>query len=409
VIRWVVLPAALVLLGLLVLVLDLSPAVEPSPAPSVADVTSAREVYTRVRAAQQAGSLQPLQVTGEELRTVVRLAGRAAGILRADARLGSAAAEVSASLPLPLGLWLNGTLEGRTARDGSLELRGRVGRLPVPRPVVHALFDATRWLLRGRGADVPPLASLVPHVRFSPSALAAVVSLPTGTRAVGALNRLRDEPIDPVRVERAYCALVERDADLGPPGATGELSALLRSAFAAADGSVADNRARFVALALVVAGRDVGALASVVRELSLRCGDTTREYRLQGRADLAKHWTVSAALTSAFGTQASLSIGTWKEISDSGVGGSGFSLVDLAADRSGTFCAQHGAEPDSAAALRAWLAVATPEDLLPVGALALAEGMTEAQFRERYTDTDSATFESTVRRIDAQLAVLLRF
>ena len=140
-----------------------------------------------------------------------------------------------------------------------------------------------------------------------------------------------------------------------------------------------------------------------------RCGSSAAKYELLGRDDLAKHWAVSAALTSTYGAQASLSMGTWKEISDSGAGGSGFSLVDLAADRSGTFSAARGSEEESAAAVQTWLSVAGPEELLPVSALALAEGMTEAEFQSRFASTDSAEFAATVQRIDATLAVLSRF
>ena len=54
-------------------------------------------------------------------------------------------------------------------------------------------------------------------------------------------------------------------------------------------------------------------------------------------------------------------------------------------------------------------------DVVPGGftgirtALALAEGMSEAEFQSRFTSTESATFAATVARIDQTLAVRNRF
>jgi hypothetical protein len=172
---------------------------------------------------------------------------------------------------------------------------------------------------------------------------------------------------------------------------------------------VADNRSLFVAVSLLASHIDAGSLPEGAESLLQRCGTTPVPIRLLGREDLAKHWAVSGALTAALGTHASLTLGTWKEISDSAEGGSGFSLADLAADRSGTFCAQRGSDVASATQVRRWLANVTEADLLPLDALALAEGMSEDAFRARYTSTESAEYAATIARIDASLAVLMHF
>jgi hypothetical protein len=139
-----------------------------------------------------------------------------------------------------------------------------------------------------------------------------------------------------------------------------------------------------------------------------RCGTLDTDL-CRGRAGPGQALDDDAALTSVFGTQASISLGTWKEVSDSGAGGSGFSLVDLAADRSGVFIADHGGQGDQAESVGKWLAGVNEADLLPISALALAEGMTEAEFRSRYASTDSTEFALTVQRIDETLAVLNRY
>jgi hypothetical protein len=229
--------------------------------------------------------------------------------------------------------------------------------------------------------------------------------MPRKSRFFSTMSGLRSGNIDPERVETRYCQLVKQQKN----EPNNDFAVLVSRAFKAGDGSVAENRATFVALSMLVADIDVGALPAGSESIVKRCGKLHGSVLLLGRGDLPMHWSVSAALTATFGSQASISLGTWKEVSDSGAGGSGFSLIDLAADRSGTFVALHATEEDQAASVKQWLAGASQADLLPVTALALAEGMTEAEFNSRYTSTDSSEFALSVQRIDNTLAVLRRY
>jgi hypothetical protein len=287
--------------------------------------------------------------------------------------------------------------------EGGARLRARIGYLPVPSFVVHAAINAVGRVLRARGATVLSLDETVQDLQLDARGVSALLNLPANTKALRALAGLASDQIDPERVAAHYCRLAA--VKRVEPAL---LSGLVNQAFAAGEGTVADNRAIFVALSVLIADIDVGALPKGRQTLYKKCGRPKMDIVLQGRTDLAKHWSVSAVITAQMGTDASLALGTWKEISDSGDGGSGFSLVDLAADRSGAFSAQRGTDESQAAALRNWLARATDENLLPVGALALAEGMTEAEFRARYSNTDSVAYAATVQRIDSELAVLLQ-
>jgi hypothetical protein len=56
---------------------------------------------------------------------------------------------------------------------------------------------------------------------------------------------------------------------------------------------------------------------------------------IHGRSDLPKHFAVSAALTVLTDEQRALAVGIAKELSDSQAGGSGFSFVDMVANKSG--------------------------------------------------------------------------
>lgn len=393
-----------VLLLLLALPLSRAPAVAVSDPPDSTEVRAAHAFYDRVRDAQALLGPQPLQAHWNELQAAVVLGGRAAGVRRVALAYEVDRARLSASLPLSLGFWLNADAFVRPDAHHHLRISGRLGHLPVPAFVAHAGIGLARLLLRMRGADIPPLNSLVPRFYMGQGGVAAMVDVPNRTHVVGTLTSLGDDKIDPERVAAHYCSLVRAQQQRPDP----QLVEQVRRVFAEADGSAVDNRSAFVALSLLAAGMDVGALPRGPDALLARCGKSPLPLLLLGRDDLPKHWAVSAALTAVFGTQASISMGTWKEISDSGAGGSGFSLIDLSADRSGTFCADRAGEADHAAQMRQWLAQVGESDLLPVGALALAEGMTEAEFRARYASTDSATFDATVRHIDAMLAVLIR-
>ena len=397
---------ALALLALLLLLaLGRTPSTPVSPPPTADKVEAARRVYQRVRVAQAQPGAHPVRAGWQELGAVAELGGRALGVERAAFERVGERARLTASVPLPLGFWLNGRAYIEAGEDQDLAISGRIGHLPVPGFLAHALFGMSRQLLKMRGASIPPLDQMVSGFELDDQGLAAQLDLPGRSRVFSAMSMLRADAIDAQRVESHYCRLVASQREQPEKG----LAAQVRRAFAGGKGTVTDNRAVFVALSLFTAGIDVGALPAGASEIFGRCGRADADPTLLGRADLAKHWAVSAALTSVYGPQASLSLGTWKEVFDSGAGRSGFSLVDLAADRSGTFSAQRGTESELAGAVREWLARVEEAELLPVSALALAEGMTEAQFRSRYASTDSTVFATTVQRIDETLAALTRF
>ena len=403
--RWKRKLALWLLVLLLLLTVSCSPSVPPIPPPTTVEVSAAKAVYERVRQARSTPGGQIVTANWQEMQAVAGLGARAAGFEHALVQHLEGRAQASASLPLGLGFWLNGHLIAAADEDHHLRLRGRIGALPVPAFVVHGAVSLTRRLLRMRGAEIPPLESIVSEFSYDGVGLSARIDMPQQSRVFSALSGLRSEGIDPARVETHFCRL-QRGQE-GMPSK--DFAEQVRRAFAEADGSVMDNRSAFVALALMAAGSSVGSLPGGSEAMFQRCGKPAGDLLLLGRNDLSKHWAVSAALTSAFGSQASLSVGTWKEIDDSGDGGSGFSLVDLAADRSGTFSAERASDEDQASELRLWLSGVSETELLPLGALALAEGMTEAEFQTRYTSTDSAAYAATVERIDQTLAVRQRF
>ncbi|MEH6648598.1 MAG: hypothetical protein V7707_01080 [Motiliproteus sp.] len=125
---------------------------------------------------------------------------------------------------------------------------------------------------------------------------------------------------------------------------------------------------------------------------------------LRGRVDLRQHFIVSAALQVLADVGFSQAIGEFKELLDSGQGGSGFSFADLAADRAGTLFAQHiSRNPHQATILidRLDRPLREPDLMIPIDQL--PEGLTQTQFQQHYRDLDSENYQLIIDRIDTDL------
>jgi hypothetical protein len=185
------------------------------------------------------------------------------------------------------------------------------------------------------------------------------------------------------------------------------MAIVVRRAFAPTKSTlslVEQNRSAFVALAMYATLPNAGRLAGNASQRVKSCGKDRPEPLLAGRADLAKHWALSAALAVSLGDDIGTAMGEWKELSDSRPGGSGFSFVDLAADRAGLAVARRASDPTTAATVLSRLRTATDEEMLPVRALALSEGLSERDFVASYRAIDSAQFAIAKDRIDRVIA-----
>lgn len=127
---------------------------------------------------------------------------------------------------------------------------------------------------------------------------------------------------------------------------------------------------------------------------------------LNGRRDLTLHFLYSAVLQMLGNTQLSQQIGNLKEIMDADrdSGGSGFSFVDLAADRAGTHFAEH-------------LPSITPQQLNRFNSLTfeqaimpptqdLPEGLTEQQLQQQLGGYNGAGFKQLEQEITGRINAL---
>lgn len=125
---------------------------------------------------------------------------------------------------------------------------------------------------------------------------------------------------------------------------------------------------------------------------------------LYKRMDLAQHFIGSAALTASVNKQAAQIAGEEKELSDAH-GGSGFSFIDLAADKAGTrFGEMATSSPESARKMqKAMSGIKDYSDFMP-DPRDLPEHMNEADFKQRFESVNSPVYQEVLKQIDARIS-----
>jgi hypothetical protein len=125
---------------------------------------------------------------------------------------------------------------------------------------------------------------------------------------------------------------------------------------------------------------------------------------LYKRVDLAQHFIGSAALTASVNSQVAKAAGEEKELSDA-QGGSGFSFVDLAADKAGTRLGEIATlSAESARKIQKAMAMIKDySDFMP-DPRDLPENMNAEAFKSRYQSVNSEAFQALSKQIDARIS-----
>ena len=392
----------LLIAGFAILFISFAPSVGPPSRPSAHDIAAAREVWQQLKGTKGAVVAKRVRADNEAIAGIVALASDATGYARFDAAVKRGVLSGQASLSLPAGLWINASASVTGEHAGFPAYRLKVGRVQFPPIVSRWAADLGRLVLRLKGASIPPLDQMVRHLAVDQQELVADLVLPADSGIVDGIISAGGEPLDQPLVSDIYCriAAAQRKAPVS------SLAQLIRRTFdpAHADDSEEFSRAALVALSFVVVGEQAEALAPEAAELSKNCPHPRAGYLLQQREDLAKHWTFSAGLTAVLGDETAASLGEWKELDDSLPSGSGFSFVDLSADRSGMQTALRVLDPDQAANATAELARVTDEDLLPRALLQRPEGLSEATFIDSFGSLDRERYQQAMATIDRTLA-----
>jgi hypothetical protein len=126
---------------------------------------------------------------------------------------------------------------------------------------------------------------------------------------------------------------------------------------------------------------------------------------LRGRSDLARHFCVSAAIFVLSTEAISDSIGLLKEKLDADVGGSGFSFVDLLADRAGTTFALSATHDEAAArAMQNRLACGFHIENIFPAMDGLPEGVSDAELQSCYGGVGGESYCRLIEEIKQRVA-----
>jgi len=345
------------------------------------------------------------------------------GGLRATLGLSEPAARAVATVVLRgVGLGLIGILLALVVR--SLRARWSAPLVLVAAPLLAVL---AQWINYGYFPIAPQilfgvtcallggLAGLaLQRSRRALLPLVALVILAAGILAWGTSTDLSDDLYESARATGLY---ILANAKSVPDGDDG-FARLMEEAFVFAEDNshgtdgVQPNKAAILALGVILGEEKVARVAKRRVDLSRSAEIAALRNRvtLQGRNDLARHFWVSAALTVLSDGRRSMTVGITKELMDATPGGSGFSFVDLLADRSGTLLAEaatRNAESAQVLQLRIRNGVRIADFCPDIDGL--PEGLSRDEFQTEYGGLGGARTQAIVVEIQQRLATCLAF
>ena len=166
-----------------------------------------------------------------------------------------------------------------------------------------------------------------------------------------------------------------------------------------------ENHAAIMALSMFAGShRFEHFIGSVTTEEMKSYRIKTNNIVLGGRQDLRLHFIISAGLKLVAESGISYAAGEFKELLDAGRGGSGFSFVDLAADRTGIRFAEIATDRSgSAKRLQLVLANKTNEALFFPQVDDLPEELSQEEFEKVYGGIEDTKYLALVDKIDKRI------
>ncbi len=394
----------LLLVAVLILALSAEPALAPDPGWRLTDLSPLDRVLAFPA---QRGPLAPkvLQVTQRDIEIILGQAARRHLDARLALQLSAGQARLRASLRLPPPLaaaWLNLDAELNDASGRPEFERWQVGWLPLPAWLPNLVVGQAWQALFPSEADRQPG---LPRLSFAPGTARMALAWGDDTPNRWLTRWLaRWLPEDERQRLRAYDQHLAAETRSLPGRNTVSMADLIASTFVLAQrrstgapSAAAENRLALMALTLFANGQSLPAIAtspggrSAARRVALT---------LNGRLDSPLHFLISASLAAQAGAGVADTAGLYKEVSDA-QGGSGFSFNDLAADRAGTrFGLLAAAAPER---LQAALALGVRErDLMP-NVDDLPDGLTAAEFAEKFGRVGTPVYQRMMADIEARL------
>lgn len=394
--------------------LEREPLVQRSDEVALGSIARAKEILRRNDPRQmQPNATRTVRLTGPDLETLLNFAVRRgiAGDASLALRQGGADVRYSANLSprlkhLGLGQFLNVDARlGSTGKGVEIE-QVRVGRVPLPATLVEkVVLYSLRYT--DMAPDIDLLAQTIAHLEITPKDVA--ITYVWNPALLDSARALAVTPAERERLAAAHLLLVKAMNRAGPSGGKVQLAKVLGPLLQAAGDNAKPNelsrayRDVLFAAALHLSGKNV---ALLIPEAARWPKPRPMLLTLRDRGDLAQHFVISAAIAVMSGEPLAHAVGLEKELADAN-GGSGFSFVDLAADRAGTRLGRLAAEDPRrlAAAVAAGFSDAA---LLP-SLDGLPEHMQAAEFQQRFGGVDGEGYRQLSNEIDHRVAALALF
>ena len=309
------------------------------------------------------------------------------------------AGEIRASLALPGRRFLNFRCLIQPA-DGKPQIRtASLGSLPVPGALVE-LVIAKAVTAYGFGKEWQMASQSIQKVALEPAAGTVAVTYVWQPTILDQARAVAMQEDDIKRLQVAQTSLAALFTHRAP-GAPITLAEVIKATLADSGGdTVKQGRALLLVLASQLAEKDLALLVPAAKGWP-RIGRVN--ITLAGRHDLAQHFGVSAALAAWAGEPVADAIGLYKELDDAR-DGSGFSFIDLAADRAGTRFGE--ALIKNPAHLLAGLNSGLVDAQLLPAVADLPENLHRAEFSRRFGNHQSAAFLVVQQEIERRLDTL---
>lgn len=398
------------------LVLEQQPAVPEVKTINTDDAVRARELIKKVVKVLRNNWDQALSIsaTEEDLNSIFSIGHRSFENMTGQVMISPALFESRATIRIPdnpIGEYINIGFDVSPSDSGLQLGRASIGKISASgktaRFFITMLLDLGFGYHEGRdfldAVNAVILNDRSIDVRLSP--------MPDIDQRVQRLKSrfrfIRDEVNlmgDPALVRVYYEKIIELSAQIPPEEAVSFahfIGALFEMAKMRGGRPEVENQAAILALAIYFGHWRVEQITGPIRtaEIKLQPRQTNNVF-LAGRTDLRRHFIVSAALHIASEKGIAYAIGEFKELLDAGRGGSGFSFVDLAADRAGVLFAEAAVNSRAAKRVQDFLGDAPSEDQFFPGIEGLPEGLSKEVFIRIFGDVKSDRYLALVQDID---------
>lgn len=298
----------------------------------------------------------------------------------------------------PFGDYINLSVTIDPSPNGLVVNNVSIGSIEIPGTFAVSLAEALLNKLLSGEAMGSRLVNAIESVQVSNAKLYLVYRPVAGLRQAinetrGKAREIRDDLAllgDPKVVRHHYemlCKFHKKISGIGDIS----LGYYLSSAFSFAEKRsragakpAEENQAALLALAIFLGSANFDSVVGAIDEETFqRCPPPDDHIVLAGRDDLRLHFIFSAALKIISDSGLSFAIGEFKELLDSQQGGSGFSFVDLAADRAGIRFAERALDDASALHIQRRASGLTEEKTFFPSIAELPEGIPQQVFTAR--------------------------